>query len=98
VIDFPGAKGTQIWSINDSGQMAGFYLDPNRPMPEFQAAADSTSAVQAAAAADSTSPMAMLADLWGGPAGVIARRALVADDDDHAADDGQHRAPLHVGA
>jgi uncharacterized membrane protein len=64
VIDFPGAKGTQIWSINDSGQMAGFYLDPNRPMPEFQAAAASTSPVQVAVAADSTSPMAMLADLW----------------------------------
>jgi YD repeat-containing protein len=65
VIDFPGAKGTQIWSINDSGQMAGFYLDPNRPMPEFPAAAaDSTSPAQAAPAADSTSPMTMLADLW----------------------------------
>jgi uncharacterized membrane protein len=68
VIDFPGAKGTQIWSINDSGQMAGFYLDPNRPMPEFPdpaaAAAESTSTVQAAAAADSTSPMALLADAW----------------------------------
>jgi Protein of unknown function (DUF3466) len=65
VIDFPGAKGTQIWSINDRGQMAGFYLDPDRPMPELPpAAANSTSAVQAAAAADSTSPMEMLADLW----------------------------------
>jgi len=66
VIDFPGAKGTQIWSINDSGQMAGFYLDPDRPMPEFPAAAaaDSTSPVPAAVAADSTSPMTMLADLW----------------------------------
>ena len=66
VIDFPGAKGTQIWSINDSGQMAGFYLDPNRPMPEFPAAAaaDSTSPAPAAVAADSTSPMTMLADVW----------------------------------
>jgi uncharacterized membrane protein len=54
VIDFPGAKGTQIWGINDSGRMVGFYLDPNRPMPEFQATA----------AADSTSPMATLADAW----------------------------------
>jgi YD repeat-containing protein len=57
--------GAQIWSINDSGQMAGFYLDPNRPMPEFPAAAaDSTIPVPAAVAADSTSPMTMLADLW----------------------------------
>jgi hypothetical protein len=48
--------------------MAGFYLDPNRPMPEFPdpvaAAAEPTSTVQAAAAADSTSPMALLADAW----------------------------------
>jgi uncharacterized membrane protein len=65
VIDFPGAKGTQIWGINDSGQMAGFYLDPNRPMPEFPtAAAASTSSVPAAVVADSTSPMTILADVW----------------------------------
>jgi YD repeat-containing protein len=65
VIDFPGAKGTQIWSINDSGQMAGFYLDPNRPMPELPAAAaGSTNSVSAAVAADSPSPMTMLADMW----------------------------------
>jgi hypothetical protein len=46
--------------------MAGFYLDPNRPMPEFPAAAtaESTSPARAAVAADSTSPMTMLADLW----------------------------------
>jgi hypothetical protein len=69
----PGAKGTQVWGINDSGQIAGFYLDPDRPMPELAAlaaaAADSTSAAEATATADSTTPMGMLADMWVEPAG-----------------------------
>jgi hypothetical protein len=52
LIDFPGTNRTQITGINDSGDMVGFYV-PGRRTPGLQAAA-----------ASSTSPMAMLADVW----------------------------------
>jgi hypothetical protein len=52
LIDFPGTNRTQITGINDSGDMVGFYVPGGR-----------TAGLQAAAAS-STSPMAMLADVW----------------------------------
>jgi hypothetical protein len=52
LIDFPGTNRTQVTGIDDSGDMVGFYVPGGR-----------TAGLQAAAAS-STSPMAMLADVW----------------------------------
>jgi uncharacterized membrane protein len=52
LIDFPGTNRTQVTGINDSSDMVGFYVPGGR-----------TAGLQAAAAS-STSPMAMPADVW----------------------------------